>query len=107
MTLNERLISEAIRPAPDSMDTARMASGQPGLPHVFLWRGKTVRIRKILRQWRETGPCRHGSGEKYLRKYWYEVETGTEGVMKIYFLKPGKGNSKDAGWRLFSVKTQH
>ena len=101
--MSEQLISEKIHPAPGALDTARMASGEPGLPKAFLWRGKTIAVEQVLRQWRETGPCRHGSGEKYVRKFWYEVKTSSEGVMKIYFLKPGKGNLKDAGWRLFSL----
>lgn len=101
--MSEQFISEKIYPAPGALDTARMASGQPGLPRAFLWRGRTVAIEQVLRQWRETGPCRHGSGEKYVRKFWYEVQTA-DGVMKIYFLKPSKGNLKDSGWRLFSVK---
>lgn len=62
-----------------------MAAGEPGLPREFVWRGRTVRITAVLRTWRETGPCRHGSPERYVRKHWYEVATDSGGMMKIYF----------------------
>lgn len=102
--MHEQFISEKICPVPSTLDTMRMAGGQPGLPQQFLWRNQTISVKKVLRCWRETGPCRHGSGERYLRKYWYEVQTDAGAVMKIYFLKPTKGNLKDAGWRIFSVR---
>jgi phosphoribosylglycinamide formyltransferase-1 len=102
--MGEQFISEEIQPVRATMDTARMASGEPGLPGEFHWRGKAVRIEKVLRQWRETRPCRHGSGEQYLHKYWYEIRTNLGQDMKIYFLRPAKGNYKDSGWRLFSLK---
>jgi hypothetical protein len=52
-----------------------MAIGEPGLPREFLWRKETIRITAVLRTWKDTGPCTHGSPEKYVRKHWYEVET--------------------------------
>jgi hypothetical protein len=42
----------------------------------------------------------------YLRKYWYEVQTACEKVMKLYFLKSNQGNRKETGWRLFSLKEE-
>ena len=102
--MTEQFISEKLRPIRGTMDTARMVSGQPGLPKKFLWRGTTIKVEKVLRQWRETGLCRHGSGEVYLRKYWYEVQTACGKLMKLYFLKPSQGNSNETGWRLFSLK---
>ena len=100
----ELFISEPIFPVTAAMDTARMAVGEPGLPKEFIWRGKTVTVEKVLRHWRETGPCRHGSGEMYLRKHWYEVRTITGEIMKVYFQKPAKGGRKNAGWQLFTLR---
>ncbi len=101
--MSEQFISEEIRPAMETMDTARMASGEPGLPGEFLWRGQPVRVEKVLRQWKENRSCRHGSGEEYRHKYWYEISADNGTVMKIYFLRPSKGNVRESGWRLFSL----
>ena len=71
--MSERLISEAITPIVATFDTSRHGSGRPGLPREFLWRGETIEIAAVLRSWRETGKCHHGSPELYVRKHWYEV----------------------------------
>jgi hypothetical protein len=101
--IKEKFISEAIEPATDLLDTSRMASGEPGVPLEFIWRGKTIRITKIRRCWKETGPCRHGSGERYVRKHWFEVVTESDGIMKIYFERQPKGSRKTSRWWLFTV----
>ena len=102
--MRERLISEAIKPVIATCDTARMAAGEPGLPEEFVWRGQTVKIVAVLRTWRETGKCRHGSDERYLRKHWFEVDTTSFGVMKIYFDRQPRGGSKGERWWLFSIR---
>ncbi|MBN1870443.1 MAG: cytoplasmic protein [Candidatus Omnitrophica bacterium] len=89
-----------------SLDTSRMSAGEPGLPKEFTWRKETVAVKKVLRHWRTAGPCRHGSGEMYLRKHWYEIETASGKTMKVYFQKPTKGKGKDAGWWVFSLKNK-
>jgi hypothetical protein len=102
--MTEQFISEAIRPDRETFDTSRMAAGEPGLPDVFRWRKQTLRIARVLRTWRDTGPCDHGSGEAYVRKHWFEVATDTGQIMKIYFerqARPGKNKSR---WWLFSVR---
>ena len=78
-----------------------MAMGEPGLPREFFWRGRTLRILEVRRRWKETGPCRHGSGERYVRKHWYEVVTDADGVMKIYFERQPRGGPKSARWWLY------
>ena len=105
MDMHEQLVSEALAPVVETSDTSRMAIGEPGLPREFLWRGKTVRILKVLRTWRETGKCRHGSPELYVRKHWYEVE-GEDGTrMKIYFDRQQRlhRGRKEPRWWLFSI----
>lgn len=102
--LDERFVSERIVPAQDSHDTARMALGEPGLPHEFTWRGQTIRVAVVLRTWRDTGPCRHGSGERYVRKHWYEVRTEDGALMKIYFDRRPRGKALVPRWWLFSVR---
>jgi Domain of unknown function (DUF6504) len=99
----ERFISEAIQPVIATFDTARMAAGEPGLPREFTWRGRTVKVANVLRSWRETGKCRHGSPELYVRKHWYEVETSSHDTMKIYCDRQPRGRRNSARWWLFSI----
>lgn len=101
--MSERLISEAITPVVATSDTSRMATGEPGLPHEFLWRGETIEISAVLRSWRETGKCRHGSPELYVRKHWYEVATASKATMKIYFERQSRRGQKGPRWWLFSI----
>ncbi|MFO7494677.1 MAG: DUF6504 family protein [Desulfobacterales bacterium] len=99
----QRLISEAIKPLTGTADTRRMAVGGPGLPQQFVWRKQTVTVAAVLRTWRETGKCRHGSPEKYVRKHWYEVATASGATMTLYFARQPRGGRKGARWWLFSV----
>jgi phosphoribosylglycinamide formyltransferase-1 len=103
-TMSERFISEAIKPITQTADTSRMAVGEPGLPREFVWQGRTVTVRAVLRSWRETGKCRHGSPEMYVRKHWYEVATASDGIMKLYFKRQPRGGRKGARWWLFSIR---
>jgi hypothetical protein len=103
ITMPEQLISEPLTPVVATSDTSRMAVGEPGLPREFLWRGKTIEITAVLRTWRETGKCSHGSPELYVRKHWYEVTTRSDGIMKIYFDRQPRRGRREARWWLFSV----
>jgi phosphoribosylglycinamide formyltransferase-1 len=100
----ERFVSEPIRPVIATSEAARMAAGEPGLPREFVWRGRTVRVVGVLRSWRDTGPCRHGSGERYVRRHWYEVVTVEGETMKLYFVRQPRPGAKGPRWWLFSVK---
>jgi hypothetical protein len=70
--MSERFVSEAISPVAGTMDTTRMAAGEPGLPSKFVWRDRTISVTAVLRAWHETGRCHHGSPEMYVRKHWYK-----------------------------------
>ncbi|HZF17387.1 MAG TPA: DUF6504 family protein [Steroidobacteraceae bacterium] len=100
---NERLISEALTPATASSDTSRMAEGGPGLPSAFTWRGKPLAVKSVLRTWSDTGPCRNGSQERYVRKHWFEVITDEDVVMKVYFDRQPRGGANAPRWWLFSL----
>ena len=99
----ERFVSEAISPVTGTADTARMAIGEPGLPSEFVWRGRTISVMSVLRTWRETGRCHHGSPEMYVRKHWYEVATASGNTMKLYFDRQPRGRRKGPRWWLFSI----
>jgi phosphoribosylglycinamide formyltransferase-1 len=99
----ERFVSEVIRPVLATGDTSHMAIGEPGLPCEFVWRGRTIKIAAVLRTWRETGKCRHGSPELYVRKHWFEVATTSNSTMKIYFDRQPRDRRKIDRWWLFTI----
>ena len=103
--MSKRFVGEALKPVVTTFDTGRMVAGGPGLPHEFLWRDERVSIAKVLNEWRETGPCRHGSGERYVSKHWFDVQTGTGEMMRIYFERRARGRALSARWWLFSVES--
>ena len=102
----KRFVGEALKPVAETFDAGRMAAGGPGLPREFNWRGERVIVVKVLREWSETGPCRHGSGERYVSKHWFELETDTGQVMKVYFERRARGRALSARWWLFSVEEE-
>jgi Domain of unknown function (DUF6504) len=104
LTVRERFVGEVIRPVGDAWDTSRMAVGEPGLPREFVWRGRTLEISAVLRAWRETGKCRHGSPELYVRKHWFEVATTGNSRLKICFDRHARGPRMNDRWWLFSIR---
>jgi len=100
----EEFISEAIEPVRETIDASRMAAGEPGLPRQFRWRSEIISIARVLKTWRETGPCRHGSGEQYVRKHWFEVSTDSGATMRIYFERQARSANKKKRWWLFSME---
>jgi hypothetical protein len=106
-SMGERFIGAPLAPVASSLDTGRMAAGEPGLPGAFVCRDETHRVMRILRQWRETGPCRHGSGEQYVRKHWYEVEDERGRILKLYFERHPRNGARTARWHLFTMQDGH
>lgn len=102
--MSERFISEAIQPAGEILDVSRMANGEPGLPSRFLWGDRKIDVMAVLRTWRQTGRCDHGSPEMYVRKHWYEVVTSGNMIMKIYFDRQPRQGLKGPRWWLFSLR---
>jgi hypothetical protein len=103
--MSEEFIGEAIQPVAETIDASRMAAGGPGLPRQFRWRSETLTVAQVLNAWRETGPCRHGSGEQYVRKHWFEVATDSGLKMKLYFERQARsGKNPRARWWLFSIE---
>lgn len=81
-----------------------MTTGGSRLPHEFTWRGKSLEITNVLHTWHETGPCTHGSSERYVRKHWFEVETISHLNARIYFERKPRGKKLTERWRLFSIE---
>jgi phosphoribosylglycinamide formyltransferase-1 len=107
MALNEtvqKFISESIKPVIARTAAGEMATGGPALPLEFIWRGKALEIARVIDHWHETGPCKHGSGERYVRKHWFEVETADHRKAKIYFERKARGKQLTERWWLFSIE---
>jgi hypothetical protein len=102
--MSERFISEPLAPVVATCDPSRMALGEPGLPREFLWRDRTLRVEAVLSSWRQSGPCRHGSGEKYVRRHWFEVVTSSREVAKLYFDRQQRSGRNAPRWWLFSLR---
>ncbi|MDP6360336.1 MAG: DUF6504 family protein [Kiritimatiellia bacterium] len=96
-------ISESIKPVIATVDTRPMATGGPGLPREFTWRGTPLRIAAVLRTWKDTGPCSHGSSETYVRRHWFEVETESNQTARIYFERQPRTRSRNKRWWLYSI----
>ncbi len=83
-----------------------MARGEPGLPQKFRWRKTEYAVAEILEQWKEHGNCRHGSGERYLRRHLYRVRTTDGSVLRLYFQRSaGRGKVPvRARWWIHSLE---
>ena len=99
----QQFVGAAIQPVAGTVNASRMSAGEPGLPRQFRRGQQTVRIVQVLKSGRETGPCRHGSGERYVRKHWYEVLAESGETMKIYFERQPRSRRSKARWWLFSI----
>jgi len=101
--MHSQFVSAAIQPVVDTIDSTRMSIGEPGLPRQFRWGAQTIRIVSVLKTWRESGPCHHGSGERYTRKHWFEVLTDSGDRMKIYFERQARSRQFKRRWHLFTI----
>jgi phosphoribosylglycinamide formyltransferase-1 len=104
--MTEQFVGEAIQPVAETFDPRGMSAGGPGLPQQFRWRRKTVQVARMLRSWRETGPCHHGSGESYVRKHWFQIETNSGDTMVIYFERQARSRSGKNRWWLYSMDSE-
>ena len=101
-----RFVSEPLKPVMDSADTAAMVAGAPGLPGEFIWRGEPLEVARVIQAWNEAGPSREGPEELYLRKHWYEIETGDGRKARIYFERQARGRNFKKRWWLFAITTE-
>jgi len=83
--MQAHFIGEEIHPLAEEFDYSASAPGEPAIPRKFKWRQEIIEIRLILRKWKSSSGCRHGSRDRYVRKHWYEIRTTDNRVMTIYF----------------------
>lgn len=102
--MGRRFICEALRPVTQTADAARMAVGEPGLPRLFAWRGETLEVAQVLRVWKDTGPCRHGSNEAYVRRHWFQVHTTRRQLATLYFERQPRSRRDAPRWWLYTLQ---
>lgn len=98
--MSEEFVSEPIEPVAGTFDTAGMTRGEPGLPGRFVWRQQEYAVAEVLRAWKESGPCRSGGPEQYLRKHWFKIRTDNGLEMTMYFERQArtKRQAKNRWW---------
>jgi len=102
---NSEFVSEAIKPDRLSFDAAAMAAGVPGLPTGFTWRDRHFEIAAILSSWKESEGCSHGSGERYLRKHFWQVKTRSGETLTVYAVRRVKrGEDPKQRWWLYTIE---
>ncbi len=100
----EQFVSEPIQPVAGTGRASSAAIGEPGLPGQFAWRGETYRVVGVLKKWKRSGPCRHGSGEMYLRRHYYRIRTDPAKIMTLYCDRQARNRSKPkARWFVYTV----
>jgi hypothetical protein len=102
-TRSKEFISEPVVPVGGLFDAAAMASGEPGLPAQFVWRGDTYAVARVLDRWKTVGECRHHSGEKYVRKHWFRVQLTDGAQMELYFDRQPRTRQKKQRWWLAAI----
>jgi len=100
---HKEFVAEIITPVEGSFATSAMAAGEPGLPRRFRWRGAEYEVARVLDTAKTTGPCWSGSGEKYVRKHWFRIETTDGTEMEIYFDRQARTRQKKQRWWLASI----
>ena len=98
----EQFIGAAIQPVAGTFDTIDERGGAGASSAVPVGVADR-RVARVLKSWRETGPCHHGSGDRYVRKHWYEVLTDSGETMTIYFERQPRVRSNKSRWWLFTV----
>ena len=100
---SDEFVSEAIAPVGSSFHVRSMSMGEPGLPSRFSWRDAEYEVASVLEKWRTTGDCKHGSGEQYVRRHWFRIETTGGTRMTIYFDRQPRPGQKKKRWWLATV----
>ena len=95
------LISEPVVPVPGAIELAGMASGLPGLPTRFVWRGKEYAIARVLDGWKGYG---YEGTARYLRRHWLDVLTESGERMTLYCERqPRSARRAKSRWFLYTI----
>jgi len=104
--MREQLISAELKPVAGDVVPGSFVIGAPLLPSKFIWGDTEFSVAEIIETWKETSPCTHGSGERYVRKHWFRIRTTTNEEMKIYFERKQRSpKDKKHRWWLYTLKS--
>lgn len=97
-------ISEPLKPIPGTARTAAMATGAPGLPAGFTWRGQILTITAVLAEWKQSSPEGGRAGnEVYLRRHCYRLRMSDGAIWEVYFTRQTlRGGSPRRRWFLYA-----
>ncbi len=99
-----QFISESITPLFKEEPARSYVPGEPVLPQGFEWRNKTYWVESVLQAWKESGPCRSGASEIYLRKHWYRLKMTDRTEMEIYFERQARSSrQRKQRWWLYTL----
>jgi len=102
--MSEEFVSEPIMPVAGTFDTDGMTRGEPGLPARFSWREQEYAVADVLKTWKESGPCKSGGPEMYLRKHWFKIRTDDGIEMTVYFERqPRTKRQSKKRWWLYTI----
>jgi Family of unknown function (DUF6504) len=93
-----RFVSEEIVPLGGSFDTEAMVRGEPSLPPEFAWGDERLGVARCTRTWRTTKVDR---GDTYLKRHYFEFETGDGRVAVVYFERHVRRGV--ARWNLYTI----
>jgi phosphoribosylglycinamide formyltransferase-1 len=95
---DHEFVCEPLTPARGTGDPRAMARGEPGVPDRFTWRDREYRLVGVVESWKTSGPCRHGSGEVYLRRHWYRIVADPPAELVVYFDRQARKPGKPRWW---------
>jgi phosphoribosylglycinamide formyltransferase-1 len=97
-------ISERLQPTGDDF-ALPAAIGEPALPLRFTWRRRTLEVAAVLNRRKEYQADRtHGSGERYLRRHWFDLRMSDGAHWSVYFERqPGAGRAAKSRWWLYAT----
>ncbi len=103
--MSEEFVSEELKPCGALTGSAALATGAPGLPEGFFWRGERYMITAVVESWREIGPAREGGKARYLRRHWYRLQTDRGVCLTVYFERtPRSARARKERWWLYSLQ---
>ena len=102
--MKEEFVSELIQPVAGTAEANGMVRGEPGFPRRFVWRDTEYVLDEVLQTWKQSGPCKSGSNEKYLRKHWFRIRTTDGSEMTVYFDRQPRSKSRAKNrWWLYTL----
>ena len=97
-------ISEPLRAEKGTFDPMAMSTGAPGLPGRFFWRKRELVVGEVLESWKDHGDCKHGSGERYVRRHNFRIRTTDGLTVRVYFQRSFGKSRPSARWWLYGIE---